>query len=242
MKILIVDDDIYLVKTLKRILGSTYTIDTVGEVSEGEFIASITDYDLIVIDYVLPDGNGIELCRKLRSLQIKSPILMMTVKSAIRDKVSALDAGADDYLVKPFSQREFLARLRALARRNYHEIQAHVIQTGSLVMDTLTHTVVKNGDSLKLRRKEYDLLAYLMRNQHRVVSRSMILEYVWENGYEEESNTVDVHIKHLRDKVDKPYGTDTIKTVYGVGYRFEDMKGGEENEPNHTKNSDGYDV
>ncbi|MBP9815774.1 response regulator transcription factor, partial [Candidatus Woesebacteria bacterium] len=196
-------------------------MDVAYKGSDGEYLAHINEYDLIILDYVLPDTNGLELCLKLRRANIRVPILFVTVRYGIRDKVAALDAGADDYIVKPFSVKELHARIRALMRRSSNVYNDDVLKAGDLLLDVLNRKVVRNDMNIYLRRKEFNLLEYMLRNQNRVLTRGMILEHVWEDGIEELSNTVDVHIKYLRDKVDKPFNEKLIKTVHGLGYKLE---------------------
>jgi DNA-binding response OmpR family regulator len=188
---------------------------------DNNILAHINDYDLIILDYVLPDGNGVELCAKLRKANIRIPILFVTVRYGIRDKVAALDAGADDYIVKPFSVKELHARIRALMRRSLNVYNDDILKIDDLTLDISERTVVRDQKDIYLRKKEFNLLEYMIRNKNRVLTRSMILEHVWEGGAEELSNTVDVHIKYLRDKVDKPFKRKLIKTIHGLGYKID---------------------
>ncbi len=218
MRILVIDDEKDVAESLKDILVDSYIIDIVYTGSDAIYQACINDYDLLILDYILPDIDGVEVCSELRKASVEAPILFLTGKYTIRDKVKALNSGADDYLVKPFSGKELLARVRAILRRSQRTYTHNTLLCDSLCIDTLSRKVTLNTRSIKLRRKAYDLLEYLARNKNRVLTRSMILEHVWENGIDEISNTVDVHIKYLRDKIDRPYGNTFIKTIHGLGY------------------------
>lgn len=221
MKALVVEDEKDIADSIKAILDQHYVVDVSYTGEEGEYMAQINDYDVIILDYVLPDLTGLMICSSLRKSKISTPILFLTCKDEIRDKVQALNAGADDYLTKPFSPVELLARLRALMRRSVAGPTENIIEIDSLLLDSLTRTVTRDEMPIRLRRKEFDLLEYLMRNQNRVLTRGMILEHVWEQGVDELSNTIDVHIKYLRDKIDRPFGKKLIKTVHGMGYKIE---------------------
>jgi len=221
MKVLLIEDDKQTAKTIKEGLKDYYVVDIAYTGEDGDFRAQVNDYDTIIIDIVLPDIDGITVCKKIREAEIKAPILMLTGKTQVRDKVTALDAGADDYLTKPFSFAELLARVRALIRRNPDTLVSNKLSIGNLSLDVVANMVKRRGRKISLRRKEFSLLEYLMRNQGMVVTRSMILEHVWDSGTNPMTNTVDVHIKSLRDKIDKPFGTDLIKTAHGLGYKIE---------------------
>ncbi len=221
MRVLIIEDDEEIAAALQRGLEPHYAVDTVHLGARGAFQADVNQYDLIILDLGLPDINGVEACRKMRADQIQTPILILTGKDSIEDKVAALDAGADDYLTKPFSFTELSARIRALLRRNPESLTSNILAVDNLVLNIATRTVERAGAIISLRRKEFDLLEYLMRNQGRVLTRSMILEHVWDMEVDSFSNATDVHIKHLRDHVDKPYPKKLIKTIHGVGYKIE---------------------
>ena len=221
MRVLLIDDEKNLAIAIRESLSKYFVIDVAYNGQDGEYLAHINEYDLILLDYILPDISGVELCKKLRMANIKVPILFVTVKYAIRDKVLALDAGADDYILKPFSVKELHARIRALIRRGSHIYNDDVLKADNLVLDVAKRTVVRNEKEIYLRRKEFNLLEYMLRNQNRVLTRAMILDHVWEGGMEELSNTVDVHVKYLRDKIDKSYKRKLIKTVHGLGYKLE---------------------
>jgi len=221
MKILLIEDDKQMAKTIKEGLKDYYVVDVAYTGENGDFQAQVNDYDTIIIDIVLPDIDGITVCKKIREAEIKAPILMLTGKTQVRDKVTALDAGADDYLTKPFSFAELLARVRALIRRNPDTLVSNKLSVGNLTLDVASKTVKRKGTKIPLRRKKFNLLEYLMRNQGIVVTRSMILEHVWDSETNPMTNTVDVHIKSLRDKVDRPFQKSLIKTVHGLGYKIE---------------------
>lgn len=218
MRILVIDDEKDVAESIKDSLGDTYIVDLAHSGNDALYQACINNYDLLILDYILPDIDGVEVCAELRKAAIKTPILFLTGKYTIRDKVKALDSGADDYLVKPFSSKELRARVRALLRRSASPYSHNTIVCDSLSIDTVHRKVTCDRKSVKLRKKAFDLLEYLARNKNHVLTRSMILEHVWEGGIDEMSNTVDVHIKYLRDKIDRPYGNEFIKTVHGLGY------------------------
>jgi DNA-binding response OmpR family regulator len=221
MKILIIEDDAELAKTMRDELQQDYIVDVCFTGQEGEYLAEMNEYDLIIADLILPDTNGVNVCQTIRRLGITTPILMLTGINEVGKKVDALDAGADDYLIKPFNFKELKARLRALSRRRHSNLTNNVLQLEDLKLDS-TNRVVQRGEAvIELRRKEFDLLEYLLRNRGKVVTREMILNHVWENTYDAFTNTVDVHIKYLRDRVDKPYKKKLIRTVHGLGYKIE---------------------
>jgi len=221
MKILLIEDDKQMAATIKGAMKKHYAVDIAYTGEDGEYQAQVNDYDLIILDLILPDINGITVCKRIRENGIKTPVLILTGKSEIKDKVKALNSGADDYLIKPFSFGELLARTRALLRRSPDTLVPNKLSVGNLTLDVVANRVKCKGKEIPLRRKCFKLLEYLMRNKGMVVSRSMILEHVWESSVDPITNTVDVHIKSLRDKIDKPFGTDLIKTVHGLGYKME---------------------
>ena len=220
MRLLIIEDSLDLLASLTEALGEHYAVDGTSTGKEAIYFAGINSYDLIIMDIGLPDTDGITVCRTLREQGIKTPILMLTGRSALEDKVAALDIGADDYLTKPFQFPELLARLRALLRRPMQEESGTVLTFGNLQLDLVTRTVYRSGKKIDLRRKELDLLELLMRNQGKVVTRTVILEHVWSSDVNSFTNAIDVHIKHLRDQIDKPYNSHLVQTVYGAGYRL----------------------
>jgi two-component system OmpR family response regulator len=182
-------------------------------------MAGSTEYDVVVLDVMLPGLDGFEVCRRLRTDEVWTPVLMLTARDAVEDRVTGLDGGADDYLVKPFSFEELLARLRALARRGSIERPA-VLEAGDLRLDPATRQATRGDAQIALSQKEYALLETLMRRPGVVLSRLQLLEHAWDDSYENRSNVIDVYIRYLREKIDRPFGTDTIETVRGVGYRL----------------------
>ncbi len=219
-----VDDEKNFADSIKEQLGDKMIIDVAYTGRDGEYLAFINEYDLIVLDYLLPDINGIDLCHNLRKANILVPILFITVRNGIKDKVTALDAGADDYIVKPLSIKELSARIRALMRRSSNVYSDSSLKIKDLTVDVTERTVKRDDKDIYLRKKEFNLLEYMIRNQNRVLTRNMILEHVWEGGIEELSNTVDVHIKYLRDKIDRPFNKKLIKTIHGLGYKLENIQ------------------
>ncbi len=221
MKILIVEDEPEIAKVLKADLSSQYVVDMVAQGKKAVYFAEINQYDLVILDLGLPDMDGIEVCKRIRQAKIKVPILVLTADCVTEDKVLALDYGADDYLTKPFSLSELHARIRALMRRSVAMPGADVITIDNLVVDINKRTVARDGKKISLRKKEFDLLEYLVRNVGRVLTRSMILEHVWDDDIDPFTNTIDVHIKYLRDHIDKAFDKKLIKTIHGLGYKIE---------------------
>jgi two-component system OmpR family response regulator len=220
MRVLIVEDELRLARVLKRGLEADgHAVDLLvrGELAL-ERAAQIS-YDAFVLDVMLPGMDGFATCAALRKAGIWAPVLMLTARDAVDDRVRGLDSGADDYLTKPFSFAELSARLRALARRSPVERPA-LIEAGGLTLDPASMTATRNGVEVKLSTKEFALLETLMRRAGQVVSRYALLEHAWDYGYESRSNVVDVYVRYLRKKIDQPFGTDSIETVRGAGYRF----------------------
>jgi DNA-binding response OmpR family regulator len=220
MRILIIEDDRDVAQSIAEILKKHYIVDVSYTGKSGIYKSHTREYDLIIIDYILPEMNGLAVCEHIRNEGITTPIMFLTGHYHIRDKVKALNAGADDYVLKPFSSHELLARVRALMRRYVGHYKEDTIIIDGLSIDTIHRTVVRDERRIRLRRKAFDLLAYLARNKDRVLTRDMIMEHVWESLGDEASNTVDVHIKYLRDKIDKPFQSNLIKTVHGFGYKI----------------------
>ncbi|MBI2034885.1 MAG: response regulator transcription factor [Candidatus Levybacteria bacterium] len=221
MKILLIEDDRETAATLKEELKKDYIVEISFTGEEGEYQADINEYDLIMLDLGLPDKDGKEVCRNIRKKNLQLPILILTGEHDIYTKISLFDLGADDYLTKPFIIGELKARIRALLRRRHQVITSNLLSIDDLTVDLNKKIVQRGVKNISLRRKEYYLLEYLIRNTGRVVSRSMILDHVWESDSEALTNVVDVHIKYLRDKIDRPFGKQLIKTVHGLGYKFE---------------------
>lgn len=220
MRILVIEDDNKLSNIIKRGLTEIgYAVDTAYDGEEGEDMAEMAPYDLIILDIILPKKDGIEVCLELRKKKIKSRIIMLTSKDTVEDRVTGLDSGADDYLVKPFAFDELLARIRALLRRDVKD-GSHLLQAGELCMDTLTREVTRGKKDIKLTAKEYSLLEYFMRNPNIVVTRRMLEDHVWDFSLESESNLVDVYIRRLRQKIDEEKEDSFMETIRGVGYRL----------------------
>ncbi|MDI3341722.1 MAG: response regulator transcription factor [Sphaerobacter sp.] len=196
-----------------------YAVDVAPDGDEALGWLDVAPYDLVVLDIMLPKMDGIEVCRRIRARGTRVPILMLTARDAVADRVRGLDSGADDYLIKPFAFAELVARLRALARR---EPVAHgaVLEVGDLRLDTTTRQVSRQGVPISLTNKEYMLLAFLMRHRNQVLTRTMIAEHVWNYDFDNASNVIDVHIRYLRRKVDDPFPVKLIQTVRGAGYRI----------------------
>lgn len=218
MRILVVEDDPsvsgFLTKGLRE---ERYAVDLASDGEEGVSMAETTPYDLIVLDVMLPKLNGFEVCRQLRARRQTTPILLLTAKDSVEDRVTGLDTGADDYLTKPFAFSELLARVRALLRRGQTSGTPH-LKVADLELDPVSHTVWRQGQEVALTNKEYALLEYLMRNVGRVLTRTAITEHVWDIHYDSVTNIVDVHIKSLRSKLDRDRSPPLIHTVRGVGY------------------------
>lgn len=221
MKILIIEDDKQTAQMIKNEMKGNYAVDLAYTGESGEYLSETNDYDTIVIDLRLPDIDGITVCKRIREAGIKTPILILTGSIEVKNKIAALDSGADDYLTKPFSFAELMARIRALMRRSPQTLNSNVLSLDGLTLDVSKNRVERNGKEVHLRRKEFSLLEYLMRNPGLVLTRNMILGHVWEEDIDQLTNTIDVHIKFLRDKIDIPFGTSLIKTVYGLGYKLE---------------------
>ena len=222
MKILFIDDNRLLIDSVKNLLASTYTVDSANTGHEGIEKARSVKYSLILLDLQLPDMNGQDVCRQLRSANIIAPILILTVQKEPATSVQLLNFGADDYLTKPFNGDVLKARIAALLRRGQELHEEKVVGVRDLTVNITRRQVWHAGVNIPLRRKEFDILEYLITNHGRALTRTMILDHVWESGTEGWNNTVDVHIKHLRDKIDRPFGTSLIKTSYGIGYMVDD--------------------
>jgi len=223
MKLLIVDDNRALTRSLKEFLGKDFVIEMAGTAKEGLHLATTSNCDLILLDLGLPDGSGADVCRSIRAAGITVPIIILTAMNNVQSRVELLNMGADDYLTKPFALAELRARVGALMRRIPNTYTSTVLTVRDLVIDLERRSVRRADQNIVLRRKEFDILEYLARNSGRAVTRDMIFDHVWESGKETWHNTVDVHIKHLRDKVDRPFDVPLIKTAYGIGYVLDDI-------------------
>jgi DNA-binding response OmpR family regulator len=221
MKILIIEDDKKFAQALKDQLKVEYAVDVARSAEEGEYHAKEYEYDIILLDIGLPDRDGITLCHDLRSQGVKAPILMLTGEFAIAKKIEALDRGADDYLVKPFNMAELQARVRALIRRKSHTIRSSILTLGDLSINVTDRTVKRGSKEIVLQRKEFQILEYFMRNPGKLITRGNLLEHVWDSEVDSVANIVDVHIKYLRDRIDRPFPKKLIKTIYGLGYKIE---------------------
>jgi DNA-binding response OmpR family regulator len=220
MRILLVEDNRRLNNSLRlSLVDDGYAVDPAYDGVEGEELAEITPYDAIILDVMLPQKNGLEVCRSLRKKRVTTPILMLTARDAIEDRVAGLDSGADDYLVKPFAIEELRARMRALLRRDAGDKNGQ-IQIGDLILDPATHFVERGGTLVDLTAKEYSLLEYFMRNPNRLITRDMAESHIWSYDMENTSNVVDVYIRRLRRKIDDPYEPKLFETVRGAGYRL----------------------
>jgi DNA-binding response OmpR family regulator len=224
MKLLIVEDNARLAERIDQRLKKTYNIDVAGTGQDAVKQAGRIEYGVIVLDIGLPDISGYEVCKTLRENNIQTPILILTGEDNMETRVKLLESGADDYVTKPFDIDELKARIGALGRRRSRQPLNPIIKYGDLVIDTNQRKVHRNGTLLALRRKEFDILEYLVSNSGRVLTREMIMNHAWDANKVSWTSTVDVHIKHLRDKVDKPFATQIIKTAYGLGYRVDRLE------------------
>jgi len=218
MRIILIEDEKKVSDFIKRGLKEEgYSVDVVYDGEEGYFQATSDEYDVIILDLMLPKMDGIALCKKLRAEKVTTPILMLTAKDSVNDKVTGLDSGANDYLTKPFSFEELLARIRALLRKSETATPTK-LQIGDLILDLLTHKVTRAGKEIILTNKEYALLEYLMRNAGSIVTRTMISEHVWDINFDTFTNVIDVYVNYLRNKIDKGDKKKLIHTVRGRGY------------------------
>jgi two-component system OmpR family response regulator len=226
MRVLIVEDNERMASAIKRGLqadGMVADVATRGE--DALWMAGSTEFDAVVLDVMLPGIDGFETCRRLREDGVWAPIIMLTAKDAVDDRIEGLDRGADDYMVKPFSLGELLARLRALARRGPVE-RPSVLEVGSLRLDPATRQVWRGDEEISLSAKEFNLLEAFMRRPGEVLSQFQLLEHAWDYDYENRSNVVQVYVRYLREKIDRPFGVESIETVRGAGYRLRRDGGG----------------
>ena len=222
MRVLVIEDEHKIANALRRALQQEkYAVDVSYDGDDGYAMATTEPYDAMIIDRMLPgEYDGLAIVRELRSLNIHTPVLLLTALGTVRDKTTGLDTGADDYLVKPFALEELLARVRALIRRPQDQ-QPSTLRAGNLSIDTTTFEVRRGGTPISLTQKEYALLEYLMRNQNRPLTKEMIISHVWDYDADILPNTVEVYIKYLRNKIDKKPFTPLIHTVRGFGYKLE---------------------
>ena len=221
MRILVVEDERKIARALALALkNEKYAVDICFDGTEAFAMATAIDYDLIILDRMIPgDYDGITLTKKLRNLENKTPVLLLTALSSVQDKTHGLDSGADDYLTKPFALDELLARVRALLRRP-KTIAENTLKVADLSLDPILHTVKRSNSAIELTNKEFSLLEYLMRNKNRPVSKEQIIEHVWDFEADILPNNIEVYISYLREKIDKPFDKKLIQTVRGVGYVF----------------------
>jgi two-component system, OmpR family, response regulator len=226
VRVLIVEDDLRMASLIRRgLVNEGLAADVAGNGDDALWMAQAHDYDAVVLDVMLPDVDGFEACRRLRGADVWVPVLMLTARDSVDDRVAGLDSGADDYLVKPFAFAELLARLRALTRRGERERPA-VLTVGDLRLDPATREVTRASTPIPLSAKEFALLETFMRRPGEVLSRLHLLEHAWDFAYDNRSNVVDVYVRRLRRKVDEPFGRGSLETIRGAGYRLRRDGGG----------------
>lgn len=224
MRLLVIEDEPSLLKIItKRLKEEGYGVDSAKDGREGENYISSAEYDCIILDIMIPFQDGLTLLRKIRAKNISAPVLLLTAKDSISDRVTGLDSGADDYLVKPFSFDELLARVRAMLRR-HKDKKDTVLSIGDLKMDTITRQVQRAGREIELTSKEYSILEYFLRNKNRVLTKSQIAEHVWNYDFEYNSNIVEVYVRYLRRKMDEEFKNKLIHTIRGGGYVLKDRE------------------
>jgi heavy metal response regulator len=222
MRILIIEDEKKVASFIKKGLEEEYFVaDIAGDGKEGLKLATSEEYDVIIMDIMLPYMDGITLIKEIRKREIVTPVLMLTVNDSIKDKVEGLDAGADDYLTKPFAFEELIARLRALLRRNENS-KTSKLTVGDLVLDLQSHRVFRNNQEIILTPKEYSILEYLMRNSKKVISRTKLIEHVYDYHFDTETNIIDVYINKVRSKINTNFEKPLIHTIRGIGYVLKD--------------------
>ena len=223
MHILVVEDEKRLAENLRRMLANErHVVDIANDGDTGADLAASGTYDLVILDLMLPGKDGMQICREMRALNIETPILMLTARGAVEDRVAGLRGGADDYLVKPFAMDELLARVDALLRRRDRELDtAHQLQVDDLILDLLRHEARRGDRIIELTAKEFALLEFLMRHRGQVLTRAQIIDHVWRYDMDTLSNVVDIYIHYLRDKIDRDFPRQLIKTVRGVGYKID---------------------
>jgi heavy metal response regulator len=219
MRILIVEDEKKVAQFLKKgFQAESFSVDIAADGERGSFLARTEPYDAIILDVMLPKKNGIEVLQEIRRAKVTTPVLMLSAKSDLEDRVKGLNLGADDYVPKPFAFSEVLARVRALSRRKSTDVLASQLTIGDLHMDLLSRRVTRGGKEISLTNKEFELLEYLLRNKRRVLSRVILTEHIWDMNFDSETNIVDVVINRLRRKLDDGFPTKLIHTIRGVGY------------------------
>lgn len=222
MRILIVEDETKVASFIKRGLEEEhYAVDVAEDGKEAVELVDTYDYDLAILDIMLPELDGLSVLSHIRSVGKTTPVILLTAKDMVEDKVKGLDMGADDYLTKPFAFEELLARIRVLLRRGKPE-ESLKLSIADLVLDPVTHKVTRDDKKISLTAKEYSLLEYLLRNQGRVLTRTMISEHVWDIKHDTFTNVIDVYVNYLRNKIDKGYSKKLLHTIRGVGYKLEE--------------------
>lgn len=220
MRILVVEDEKQLLKLIgKRFKEEGYAFDLASDGKEGLNFAEATEYDVIILDLMLPSIDGFTIIQKLRAKNISTPIIVLTAKSAIKDKVNGLDYGADDYITKPFSFEELIARVRAMLRRKLDEKET-ILTCRDLTLDLISREVYRNNNLIELTTKEFAILEYFLRNKGRILTKSQIAEHVWNYEFDYQSNIIEVYIRYLRKKIDDDYEKKLIHTIRGVGYKI----------------------
>ncbi len=218
MKILLIEDEKKVASFIKKGLEEEYyTVDAAYDGKEGLRLALSEEYDLIILDIMLPIKDGFTLLKEVRAEKINTPVLLLTAKDTVENKVEGLDSGADDYLTKPFAFEELLARMRALLRRN-EKSKTVELRAGDLILDTQSHKVLRSGVEITLTPKEYSILEYLLRHKNHVVSRTLLSEHVYDYHFDSDTNVIDVYINKLRNKIDKQFDNPLLHTIRGVGY------------------------
>jgi DNA-binding response OmpR family regulator len=221
MNLLLVEDERKLSRLLKQLLEEErYSVDVALDGERAEELAETARYDAIILDWMIPKKDGLEVCRELRRNQIRTPVIILTARGQVHDRVAGLDAGADDYICKPFAFEELLARLRAVVRREERTTDTTRLQVADLVLDLKTHQVWRGATPIELTAREFSLLEFLMRHPNQVLTQAQIAERVWDYNFEGTTNRVAVYISYLRDKIDEGRTPRLIQTVYGVGYRM----------------------
>ncbi len=222
MRILLVEDDVNLAQFIRKGLKEEhYAVDVAADGEEGLALAENNEYDLLILDITLPKLDGLTLCRHVRAKGNVTPVLLLTARNTVEDKVTGFDTGADQFLPKPFAFVELLAQIRALLRRGSQQPLAH-LQAADLKLDPASHRVWRAGHEISLTNKEYALLEFLLRNKNRVLTRTAIIEHVWDISYDPMTNIVDAHIRALRSKIDRDFSPPLIATVRGAGYMIEE--------------------
>jgi len=219
MRVLLIEDDRRLSRALRRTLEEErYVVDEAADGVEGEDLAREGEYDFVVLDVMLPRRDGVTVCRNLREARVATPVLMLTARDTVADRVTGLDAGADDYLIKPFASLELLARLRSLSRRRTEGMAEALLECGGVVMDLVRHEVHRDGREIELTAREFALLEYFLRHPGQALTRTQILAAVWRYDSEVVSNVVDIYVHYLRDKLAHGSEKQLIRTIRGVGY------------------------